>query len=459
MDEFSQKILQHNNLGFAVVDRNLCVTEFSELFARFAHQDESPAPGRKLEVLYPEVFGLEDALAHLFDSPEESFELHCVNRELKPGVVQFLDLKIMPIPSRPGEEQRLLFTVADETEKYLMKQELVQQKHELLLLKSVLGSQQQFLSNSILGDSRPIAQLKELVQKIAQVPSSTVLLQGESGTGKSHVARVIHYLSFPSQAPFVEINCAAIPESLLEAELFGFEKGAFTHAVKARKGLIEDADGGTLFLDEIGDMPLNLQAKLLHFLETRKFRRIGSNQERSVQVRCIAATNRDLEAAVADKQFREDLYYRLNVVTLALPPLRELGDDVIMLAEHFIKIYNLDFKKRVAGLNAEAKSVLLAYDWPGNVRELRNVIERAMIFCEVAEIRARDLSLPSIHAGEAPLPASFRLPENGIQLEELEKSLLSQALALAEGNKTRAAALLGLTRDTFRYRLEKFGID
>jgi transcriptional regulator with PAS, ATPase and Fis domain len=381
-----------------------------------------------------------------------------VNREGTADEICFLDFKLSSVSDHAEGEPRLLFMVADKTGQYQMQQQLVQQKHELLLLRSVLGSQQKFLANSILGSSPPIERLKELVQKVAQVPSATVLLQGESGTGKSHVARVIHYLSFQSGAPFVEVNCAAIPENLLEAELFGYEKGAFTHAVKARKGLLEEADDGTLFLDEIGDMPLSLQAKLLHFLETRKFRRLGSNQERSVQVRCLAATNHDLPAAVAEKKFREDLYYRLNVVNLTLPPLREMAEDVITLAEHFIKIYNLDFRKKIDGLHAEARRRLLGYSWPGNVRELRNVIERAMIFCEANEINPADLALP-VTVTEESLPGSFRLPETGIQLEDLEKSLLTQALQLAQGNKTRAAALLGLSRDTFRYRLEKFGIE
>jgi len=271
---------------------------------------------------------------------------------------------------------------------------------------------------------------------------------------------VIHYLSFAANAPFVELNCAAIPENLLEAELFGYEKGAFTNAIKSKKGLLEEADGGTIFLDEIGEMPLNLQAKLLHVLETRKFRRLGSTQEKRVTVRCIAATNRDLKTAVEQKQFREDLYYRLNVVSLEMPPLRALGEDVVTLATHFLALYNLDFKKRVAGFSAEATHMLRAYHWPGNVRELRNVIERAMIFCEAAEIRGHDLALPVVseHA-LSPVATAFILPENGLQLEEVEKSFLMQALSLAQGNKTRAAALLGLTRDTFRYRLEKYAIE
>ncbi len=458
MDKFIQKILTEQRVGFAVIDRQLRVEEFNDVFARFVQSGEEAANGKRLDELYPEMVGLEETLNTLFRAPGQNFELPCVNREGTAGEICFLDFKLSSLPDQAGTEPRLLFVVAVETGRYQMQQQLVQQKHELLLLKSVLGSQQKFLANSILGSSPPIERLKELVQKVAQVPRATVLLQGESGTGKSHVARVIHYLSFQSGAPFVEVNCAAIPENLLEAELFGYEKGAFTHAVKAKKGLIEEADDGTLFLDEIGDMPLSLQAKLLHFLETRKFRRLGSNQERNVQVRCLAATNHDLQAAVAEKKFREDLYYRLNVVNLTLPPLREMAEDVITLAEHFIKIYNLDFRKKVDGLHAEAHRRLLGYSWPGNVRELRNVIERAMIFCETNEINPADLALPVTITEEA-LPSAFRLPESGIQLEDLERSLLTQALQLAEGNKTRAAALLGLSRDTFRYRLEKFGIE
>ncbi len=357
-------------------------------------------------------------------------------------------------------EPHFLFTVTDESEKYQLRQERQQQRNEIMLLRATLGGQQQFLADSILGRSPAIARLKDLVQRLAHAPAATVLLQGESGTGKSHLARVIHYLSFATSAPFVEMNCAAIPENLLEAELFGYEKGAFTNAIKSKKGLIEEADGGTLFLDEIGELPLSLQAKLLHVLENRKFRRLGNTQEKKVQVRCLAATNRDLKAAVENKQFREDLYYRLNVVNLELPPLRDLGEDVFTLANHFLALYNLDFKKKISGFAEETKPMLRAYHWPGNVRELRNVIERAMIFCDTSEIRARDLALPlALNAITASSSPEFRLPEAGIALEEVEKSFLTQALTLAQGNKTRAAALLGLTRDTFRYRLEKYEIE
>ncbi len=460
MEKYLEKLLQDNRIGFALLDSDLRLLHFSELFVSFASPEQRPKLGQSITECYPEVVGLEEELGRLSKTPAESLTLACVHRALHEGGTHYLDFKFVALPTQTHEEPKLLFTVSDETDKHQLQQERQQQRNELLLLRAALGAQQQFLSDSLLGSSPAIARVKELVQRLAQAPSATVLLQGESGTGKSHLARVIHYLSFAASAPFVELNCAAIPENLLEAELFGYEKGAFTNAIKSKKGLIEEADGGTLFLDEIGEMPLSLQAKLLHVLETRKFRRLGSNQEKKVQVRCIAASNRDLKAAVENKQFREDLFYRLNVVNLEMPPLRELGEDIVTLASHFLTLYNLDFKKKVTGLTPEAKQLLRAYHWPGNVRELRNVIERAMIFCDTTEIRSRDLSLPIANEQiSAPASTGFHLPEAGIQLEEVEKSFLTQALTLAQGNKTRAATLLGLTRDTFRYRLEKYGIE
>lgn len=443
--------------GFALVDRDLRVEQFSELFARFAAPGQTVAAGSRLEALYPEVFGLEEIVAHLLDAPGESFAIVCVHRETSAQEEYLLDLKLVALTAPPEARAPLLFTVTDRTAQHRLQQQAIQQKNELLLMQAMLGPQQQVLAKSILGNSPAMMQLKAAVQKIAHAPASTILLQGESGTGKSHVARMIHYLTFDGQMPFIEVNCAALPENLLEAELFGYEKGAFTNALKAKKGLIEEAEGGTLFLDEIGELTPNLQAKLLHVIETRKFRRLGSNQEQQVHMRCLAATNRDLKTAIAEKKFREDLYYRLNVVSLTLPPLRELGDDIILLAEQFIEMYRLEFKKNVTGLEESARRLLRQYDWPGNVRELRNLIERAMIFCETSSLKASDLALPETLAAQPPSP-SFLLPEQGLQLEELEKSLLQQALERAHGNKTRAATLLGLSRDTFRYRLEKFDI-
>lgn len=465
MNDFWEKLLSENNVGFALLDRDLRIKRYSELFAAWAAPESAPESGapeleQTLAACYPEIVGLEEEFRALAAQPQKDFALPCVQRAHAEGILHYLDLKCIGLPPDSNAEAVLLFTVADETEKYQLQQERQQQRNEILLLRAALGGQSQFLADSILGSSPAIMRVKTLVQRLAQAPSATVLLQGESGTGKSHLARVIHYLSFAAEAPFIELNCAAIPENLLEAELFGYEKGAFTNAFKNKKGLLEEADGGTIFLDEIGEMPLSLQAKLLHVLETRKFRRLGSTQEKKVQVRCIAASNRDLKTAVEHKQFREDLYYRLNVVSLEMPPLRELGEDVVTLATHFLALYNLDFKKKVAGFSAEAAHMLRAYHWPGNVRELRNVIERAMIFCEAAEIRGRDLALPVNSELMQPRTATdFILPESGIQLEEVEKAFLTQALAHAQGNKTRAAALLGLSRDTFRYRLEKYGIE
>ncbi|MGH7495984.1 MAG: sigma-54 interaction domain-containing protein [bacterium] len=457
MLDYLGKFFRDRHEGFAVLNRELRLEYFNDLFAAFALPDSKPRAGQEIQNYYPEFIGLEDTLQHLPDSAE-SFLLRGVNRARHGDRILYLDLQITAYTNRRDNLPRFLLAISDQSAKYQLQQESVHQKNETLLLKSVLGAQRHFLSFSILGSSAPIVRLKELVQKIAQAPMATVLLQGESGTGKSHVARVLHHLSFAESAPFVEVNCAAIPENLLEAELFGYEKGAFTHALKTRTGLVAEAHGGTLFLDEIGEMPLNLQAKLLHVLETRKFRRLGSSQEQSVQMRCMAATNRDLKAAVEHKQFREDLFYRLNVVALGLPPLRELGEDVLSFAQHFLRVYNLDFKKSVAGFSAEAKRLLQSYHWPGNVRELRNIIERAMIFCNGSEIQAQDLFLASPSSAPAE-NQGFRLPAAGLALEELEKSLLTQALEYAKGNKTRAAALLGLSRDTFRYRLEKFGIE
>lgn len=451
MKIFWEKLLQENRVGFALLDRDLRLTQFSELFAAWAAPGRPPALGQLAAESYPEIFGLEEALLELAETPNESLTLLCVHRSSAESGPRYLDLKLITLP-QSEEPAKLLLTVANETEKYLLQQERQQQRNEILLLRSALGAQQQFLSDSILGNSPAITRVKELVQKLAHAPFATVLLQGESGTGKSHLARVIHYLSFAAHAPFVELNCAAIPENLLEAELYGYEKGAFTNAVKSKKGLMEEADGGTLFLDEIGEMPLSLQTKLLHVLETRKFRRLGSNQEKKVQVRCIAATNRDLKAAVENKQFREDLFYRLNVVSFELPPLRELGEDIVTLAEHFLKLYNLDFKKRVTGFAAEARQLLRAYHWPGNVRELQHALERAVIMGETQVLQPTDFLLVASENKEDGLVF------DNYNLEEVEKAVIRKTISKHGGNISQAARELGLTRTSLYRRLEKYGL-
>jgi two-component system, NtrC family, response regulator AtoC len=307
----------------------------------------------------------------------------------------------------------------------------------------------------IIGASPPITALRHLVAKVAVSPASTVLLTGESGTGKDLVAKIIHYSSGRAAKPFMNITCSALPEQLLESELFGHERGAFTDARVQKKGLLETAAGGTVFLDEIGEMTPGLQAKLLRFLEEKSFKRVGGSSDIRVDVRVIAATNRNLEEGVATHQFRADLFFRLNVLPIAMPPLRSHAEDLPLLIEYFIDAFNSEFRKRVLGATPAAYALLHSYGWPGNVRELRNVIERAMLLSDGDRLDARDFPAmtQAVSAGN-----EFELPATGVDLEQLERSLLVQALRRSGGNQTRAGSLLGLNRDQIRYRIEKFGL-
>jgi DNA-binding NtrC family response regulator len=309
----------------------------------------------------------------------------------------------------------------------------------------------------IVGDSSAMAQLKTLIRKIAASPASTVLLTGESGTGKDLAAKVLHYASDRAAKPFMNITCSALPEALLESELFGHERGAFTDARQQKRGLFEMADGGTVFLDEIGEMVPGLQAKLLRFLEEKTFKRVGGGVDIRVDVRVVAATNRNLEDEVKRGKFREDLYYRLNVLPIALPPLRARADDIPRLVHYFIDTYNTEFRKRVRRVAPETMKRLQAYGWPGNIRELRNAIERAMLLAESDELTDADFPLTSGVA--ARLSDAVQLPPHGIDLEQLERSLVVQALERCGWNQTRAATLLGVNRDQVRYRIEKFKLE
>ncbi|HVR06792.1 MAG TPA: sigma 54-interacting transcriptional regulator [Thermoanaerobaculia bacterium] len=310
--------------------------------------------------------------------------------------------------------------------------------------------------NRIIGDSPAIQAVKSLLAKIAASPASTVLLCGESGTGKGLLAEEIHAYSDRRARPFQNITCGALPETLLESELFGSERGAFTDAKRQRKGLIEVADGGTVFLDEIGEITTSLQVKLLRFLEERAFKRIGGAVDIRVDVRVIAATNRNLERAVRDGLLREDLYYRLRVLPVRVPPLRERLADIPQLAAFFMETYNEAFRKRVRGLTRGAVARLGAHNWPGNIRELKNVIERAMLLSEGDQLTETDL--PQLTRGAQPpgaQPPQVELPAEGLDLPKLEHDLLHQALQRSGGNRSRAARLLGLSRHQIRYRLKK----
>jgi DNA-binding NtrC family response regulator len=308
---------------------------------------------------------------------------------------------------------------------------------------------------AIVGESPAIEALRQMVAKVAASPASTVLLTGESGTGKDLVAKTIHYSSARASRPFMNITCSALPEHLLESELFGHERGAFTDARMQKHGLLESADGGTVFLDEIAEMVPGLQAKLLRFLEEKSFKRVGGSGDIRVDVRVVAATNRNLEEEVAKGGFRSDLYYRLNVLPIRLPALREQTEDVPALVDFFIDTFNKEFKKRIAGSSPAAAALLKGYGWPGNVRELRNVVERAMLFAEGDRLEVTDFAalIPKRGGGDP-----VDLPAGGVDLEDLERSLVIQALRRSGGNQTKAAALLGLNRDQIRYRIEKFGL-
>jgi two-component system, NtrC family, response regulator AtoC len=309
--------------------------------------------------------------------------------------------------------------------------------------------------NNIVGVSDEIADLRTLVARVATSPASTVLLTGESGTGKDLVAKVLHYSSDRSTRPFMNITCSALPEPLLESELFGHERGAFTDARMQKRGMLESADGGTIFLDEIGEMVPALQAKLLRFLEEKAFKRVGATTDIHVDVRVIAATNRNLEEEVAKGRFRSDLFYRLNVLPITLPPLRSHVEDIPVLTAFFIDGFNREFRKSVLGAPPATLRLLQSYGWPGNVRELRNVIERAMLLCDSDRLEPSEFAALRMTAASAD---AFELPAGGLDLEELERSLVTQALKRSGGNQTKAATLLGLNRDQIRYRIEKFGL-
>jgi len=310
----------------------------------------------------------------------------------------------------------------------------------------------------LVGESRAIRDLASLIGRIAQSDATTVLLEGESGTGKDLVARIIHFESARARGAFLALNCVALPEHLLESELFGHEKGAFTDAKGLKKGLFEQADGGTVYLDEIGDMKPDLQAKLLRLIEEKSFRRVGGLRDFRVDVRIIAATNRDLGRALEEGEFRKDLYYRLKVFPLRLPPLREHPEDILPLTSHFIARFNGEMGREVREIHPEAQACLTEYAWPGNVRELRNVLERALILASGPVLHVEHLP-PEVGARVPPpeKAAPMALPAEGVSLEEVERDLVRQALDATGGNQVRAARLLGISRDALRTRMKKFG--
>ena len=368
------------------------------------------------------------------------------------GAVEAMKEGAYDYVSKPFEIEDVLQTVARALETGMLRAEVARQREAGLKSYSV---------QSTIAESPAMQEVVRLVRRVASSEASTILILGESGVGKGLIARALHFEGQAWERPFMNITCTALPETLLESELFGHEKGAFTDAKAQKKGLIELADGGTVFLDEIGDISPALQGKLLRFLEEKSFRRVGGTRDVRVAVRVIAATNKDLAQEVEAGRFRRDLYFRLRVIPLEIPPLRDRVADILPLADSFIKHFNAELRKAVTGIDPGAACLMEAYPWPGNVRELRNAIERAVLLTDGETVAIRDLPV-EIRSGVGPVgdsAQSIELPRGGIVLEELERELLTQALRRARGNRTRAAKLLGMNRDQIRYRITKFKLE
>jgi two-component system response regulator AtoC len=350
---------------------------------------------------------------------------------------------------KPFEMEELIQTVGRALETGQLREEVARVRED---------ARREAALENIVAQAPAMQEVVRLIRRVAESEASTILLLGESGVGKGLVARALHFAGPRWEKPFMNITCTALPEALLESELFGHEKGAFTDAKAQKKGLFELADGGTVFLDEIGDLSQGMQGKLLRVLEDKAFRRVGGTRDIQVSVRIVAATNKDLGKEVEAGRFRGDLYFRLKVIPIEIPPLRERGEDLMPLAESFVGHFNRELRKNVLGFDAAATELMRRYAWPGNVRELRNAIERAVLLTDGE--RLSHLDLPTeIRSPKGPAEAAsgeIRLPPGGLVLEELEKEMVVQALARSRGNRTRAAHLLGLNRDQIRYRIEKF---
>lgn len=334
-----------------------------------------------------------------------------------------------------------------------------QLKREVSQLKLV--ERKRYPDTAIFGNSEKIKNVKDMIKVVAKTPKTSVLIQGESGTGKELVAKAIHNWSARASKPMIPINCSAIPENLMESELFGYEKGAFTDAKNVKKGVFELAHGGTLFLDEISSMKLSLQPKLLRVLETHSFRRIGGTSDIKIDVRIIAATNQDLKECVDNGSFREDLYYRLKVMVINLPLLRERPDDIIPMSKLFVGQYNSEFSKNITGFTKEAEQLLLNYDWPGNVRELKNVMERASILCtsNVIDVEQLPRELHNHQPRENKILVEEPAPDEVLTLQEVEKKYILKTLQKFSGNKSQTARELNISRSTLREKLKQYDIN
>lgn len=405
-----------------------------------------------LDIDLPDGSGL-DVLRTIKSQHPETIVIMITGNVLIESTISALRGGAYDFIGKPIKLEELRVNIRNAIEAHSLRQEVQQVRRERA---------REFNFRQIIGESPAMKKMLTLAAKVAESDVASVLLQGESGTGKDLIAKAIHYGSERSDGPFVAVNCAALPATLIESELFGYEKGAFTDAKSRKEGLFEQAQGGTLLLDEIGELELSLQAKLLRVLEEGAFRRVGGLKDLPLNVRVLAATNRDLKTESDAGRFRLDLYYRLSVIQIDIPPLRERGNDVLLLAQYYVETIGSRVRKqhrKITGVSDEAKAIFAKYGWPGNVRELRNVIERALILEDGEQITTEYLPESLLVRGPIALPgvtnSEFVLPAEGISLEATELSFVQQAMDRSAGNQTRAAELLGISRDQLRYRLKK----
>jgi DNA-binding NtrC family response regulator len=392
----------------------------------------------------------EDGMDILNDLPEEPFKPAVIIITAFgsiPSAVEAIKKGSFDYLTKPINKDVLLLTIKRAEEKINLVKEVLRLKSELY---------EKFKIDGVVGKSKKMLQVIEIVKKVAPT-NATVLICGESGTGKELIARAIHHNSPRKDKPFIAINCAAIPETLIESELFGYEPGAFTGANTRKIGLIEAANKGTLFLDEVAELPLITQSKLLRVLQEKEIRRIGGKETIKVDVRIIAATNKNLLEEVQKKKFREDLYYRLKVVTIEIPPLIERKEDIPELVKYFIEKYSKEFEKEIKGIEEKAMQALLNYHWPGNIRELESVIEKAIIICEGDKIKFKDIA-DELKLSNPKSIFEIEIPEEGIDYKELEKELLKKALIKSNFVVAKAARTLNMSYKTFWYRLKKYGL-
>jgi len=435
--------------GFATVEAGSA----AEAVKQF--QTELPA-GVLLDIDLPDGSGL-DVLREIKREHSEAIVVMITGSVQVDNTISALRGGAYDFIGKPINLEELRVTLRNAIETRELRREVAQVRKERA---------REFNFSQIVGESPAMKKMLGLAAKVAESEVSSVLLQGESGTGKDLVAKAIHYGSQRAEEPFVAVNCAALPATLIESELFGYEKGAFTDAKARKEGLFEQAEGGTLLLDEIGEIEISLQAKLLRVLEEGAFRRVGGLKDIPLDVRVLAASNRDLKTESEAGRFRLDLYYRLSIIQIDIPPLRERGDDVLLLSQHYIDTIGARLRRnKVNGLSPEVQKVFRNYDWPGNVRELRNVIERALILEDADKITTEYLPggllaparvAQAATAGSNAEPTTqFVLPQEGLSLDEAELSFVKQAIERSGGNQTRAAELLGISRDQLRYRLKK----